>query len=456
MDDRSDLATKETIRTVHGKEDHVVWDELAPSDDEEETGAESDEGDLGFSLRIDDRVSLGAQFESQLIQEDLIINQEREMGIPVTGLERVEDTRRMQASPRARVRKRLSKACEFALLIADSRFMEDRCLSNLLEGLLSLVPKGACSASTTDNPVGNGAGRVASGLPLSPASEALAEVLICELAVKNRDRFSMIWHNHLNSHYYYGLSQLSQTYVENPTELLMRMNGSIEKMVTGLLRLSRFSLKRGELANDVLFTWTILDSCEEDEKKMSLLDVLDHHIGEGVWRITRSIDETCLLAEKGWHGILSLIGWSLRRGASLPPLPPATIGRPAVTLAEDDPSLQAYRSLHFLLNVSEAKAQVPSVVGACIQVLVVTGDRRNCSKLSIAGLDLLQSLSNQIEGTAIAEEMSSNFTEESRGAFWRTNWLPVIESVASASRMSPNPVSMFQFPFLCECLYSCH
>ena len=108
MDDRIVVPATEYIQTVHGKEDLFVWDELAPSDDEGEEYAESDDETLEFTLRVGDRVSLGTQFENQLIQEDALLSQKQEAGIPVTGLERVEDTRRTQVSPRARVRKRLS------------------------------------------------------------------------------------------------------------------------------------------------------------------------------------------------------------------------------------------------------------------------------------------------------------------------------------------------------------
>jgi hypothetical protein len=446
MDESINVPAAEYIHTVHGKEDLLVWDELAPSDDEDESEAKSDDDRMEFKLRVGDSVSLGAQFENQLIQEDMMLSQKQEMGIPVTGLERVEDTRRAQVSPRARVRKRLSNSCDFAGLISDSRFMDDQGLSNLLSALLDLVLQqqpgsiDVDAAETAPDSSRSALRRKPSPkYPLSPASEAFAEVLICEITLKNRDRFHMLWQNHLANYYYARLKDLSQIFVESPRDLLVKMNGGLEKNISGLLRISRFAMKKGEIANDVLFTWTILDSCEEEEKKISMLNLLDRHIGEGVWRISRSVDRACHLSERGWHGILSLIGWSLRRGASLPPLPPSPVGRPAVGLAEDDPSLQAYRSLHFLLNSSEVKSQVPPVVGFCIQMLVVTGDRRNCSKLSIAGLDLLQMLSSQIEETAISKEDQSLFDDETRYEYWKSNWIPVIESVAAASKMSPNP-----------------
>jgi len=443
FDEAEDLSTIEVVHTSHGKEDLLIWNELALSDDEEDEDEKNvpPEVEESLAVRTVNRLSIGRHFENQLIQEDMLISQQREM--PVTGLERVEDSRKTQITPRARVRKRLSNSCDFVGLVSDSRFMDDKGLCNLLEAILRLISQeNKSSSNNTNDRSDSNVGAVEESennrYPLSPASEAFAEVLICEIALKNRDRLSMLWHNHLGKHYYARLENLTKTFVDSEQELLSRMSGVIEKSITGLLRISCFSMKRGEIANDVLSTWSLLDSCPHHEKKKCLLDVLGRHIGEGLWRIIRCVDDSSQLSEEGWHGILSLIRWSVNYGASLPPISSTYIGR-SVGLADDDPSIQVYRSLHYLLNVSETKTQVPSIVGHCIYSLVVTGDRRNCAKLSIAGLDLLHVLSNLIEGAAITREKESEFTMETQDYFWTKNWLPVIENVASASRLSPNP-----------------
>ena len=442
LDDVKDTSTIDVVRTSHGKEDLLVWDELAPSDDEDDDDDESNghpEVDESFALRSGNGMSIGRHFESQLIQEDMLMNQQQEM--PVTGLESYEDTRKAQITPRARVRKRLSHSCDFVGLVSDSRFMDDKGLCNLVEAIISLISQG-----TTD---GSDSGK--SGYTISPASEAFAEVLICEIALKNRDRLSMLWHKHLGKHYQYRLEVLTKTHVDSQQELFSRMSGVFEKTITGLLRISCFSMKRGEIANDVLSTWSLLDSCLIQEDKICLLDVLGRHIGEGLWRVTRCVDDFSQLSEDGWQGILSLIRWGVNYGSSLPPISSALTGKSA-GLTDDDPSIQVYRSLHYLLNVSEAKSQIPSTIGDCIYSLVITGDKRNYRKLSIAGLDLLHVLSDLIEGKAIALEKESQCTAEMLDSFWKKNWIPVIDNVASASRMSPNPVSLiYNLVFFCRC-----
>jgi Sec7 domain len=430
----------DVIRTIHGKEDFVMWDELAPSDDEDGSG-ESEGGYASFILRTDTPISIGAQFESQLIQEDMLINQQQNRQMPVTGLERVEDTRIIQLSPRARVRRRLSRFCDFIGLVSDSRFMDNKGLCSLIEALIDLI-----SQSKTKSVIGapgvaefSKPNNTEAPFPLSPASEAFAEVMICEIALKNRDRLTMLWNNYLQDHYYSRLRGMTELYVETHEDLLKNMSGSIEKCVTGLVRISSSAVKRNDIANGVLFTWTLLDTCIDEERKISILDTVDRHLAEGVWRITRCIDGSCQFSEQGWHGVLSLVGWNLRRGASLPQARVSDASSRSIGLPEDDPSLQAFRSLHFLLNVSDAKSEVPTAAGSLIQHLIVTGDRRNCLKLSLAGLDLLQVLNNLTEESAILTERTSGFDVETRYVFWKTNWLPVLDTMASSSRLSPNP-----------------
>ena len=449
IDDEDDFGPSrvEVIRTIHGKEDHIIWDELAPSDDEEETNEQADDG---FSFHTDSKLTLGARFESQLIQEDLLLNRQREM--PVTGLEQFDDTGASSVSPRKRVRKRLAKGCDFAGLVSESRYMDDEGISNLLQALLSLtsVSNRVDDISAQSNADDSTPGEFSTGgqiqqFPMSPASEAFTEVLISELAVRNRDRLTMLWQNHLKSHYFSRLEQVSQTYTETEKELLSVMTGALEKSITGLLRISCCAVQREEIANDVLETWTLLDEVEEGEKKRCLANCLDGHLGEGLWRITRCIDDSTKLGEKGWKGFLSLTHWCAGRGSKLPPIRSKGIGRP-VGLAEDDPALQAYRSLHFILNVSEVKDRVPPIAVRCIRNVIVAGECRNCPKLSIAALDLLQVLSNQIESTAISQERSGEVDDEEKSVFWKNNWLPVLESMAEAAQSSSSPVSEHRYP----------
>ena len=437
--------TVEIRHTVHGKEEHLVWDEVAPSDDENEANdSTDDESKRSFGFNAETRLSPGSHFENLLIQEDLIIKQQREM--PVTGLERVDDTEANRPSPRRRVRKRLLKCCDFPGLISESRFMDDEGLTTLIDSLLCLVPAATIVSSTT-SPEETGASTISDFSsttesfpqnPISPASAAFAEVLLCELALRNRDRLTVLWHNHLKPHYALCLLRLSNTFTTDEKEHMKIMNGAIEKSITGLLRISCCAVQRGEIANDVLDTWKVLDQVQVGGESKCLLNSLDRHLAEGLWRTTRVIDVETQLDDRGWEGLMSLSRWCASRGRELPPVRSNGIGRP-VGLAEDDPALQAYRSLHFLLNVSENKDFLPPSMVECVHTLIETGDKRGCPKLSIAGLDLLYVLSARMESQAMENpEADDNMRDD----FWVNRWRPVLESMAEASKTSTHSVSV--------------
>lgn len=432
--DAVDEPSTEIARTPHGKEDDIIWDDIAPSDDEDDSKTNFDETENAFSLHGDRQLTIGAKFEGLLIQEDLVLIQQRET--PVTGLERVDDSNGNSSSPRARVRKRLSRHCDYAGIISDSRFMDDNNIGKIVEALITLMPSESPPiASTTkrpfdrENSYSEFSGRL-SHLPISPASAAFAEILIVELALRNRDRLSVLWHNCLKAHYHSRLRSIMLNYTEDDRSQLKVINGSMEKCISGMLRISCCGVQRGEICNDVLETWSILGEVDETETKKSLANSFDRHLSEGLWRITRSIDGGSGLSEDGWKGLMALITWCANRGYTLPPVKQGSIGRP-VGLAEDDPAFQAYRSLHYLLNVSEVKEFVPPSTVDIIRTLIAAGEARHCPKLSVAGIDLLHVLCNIVEASALNISRDNDKAQE-KTLFWQKSWLPVLESMAEA------------------------
>ncbi len=429
-----DESSYEMIRTPHGKEEHIIWDDIAPSDDEDESMSGFEATESAYSIHGDSRLTLGAKFEGLVIEEDLRLSQQREM--PVTGLERVDDSNGIRLSPRARVRKRLSRNCDYAGIVCDSRFMDDNTIGKILEALIALVPtesipemKGIKMSYSRENSSTEFSGRL-SQFPVSPASGAFAEILIAELALRNRDRLSVLWHNYLKSHYQSRLKSIFLCYTEDDRAQLKIINGSMEKCITGMLRISCCGVQRGDICNDILDTWTLLGGVEEKEKKKSLANSFDRHLSEGLWRITRGIDGASRLSDDGWNGLMALTTWCTNRGFCLPAVRQENIGK-TVGLAEDDPALQAYRSLHYLLNVSEVKDFVPPSTVKCIRTIVATGEVRHCPKLSLAGVDLIHVLCNVVEASAINIYRGSD-SDEGKALFWKKSWLPILESMAEA------------------------
>lgn len=452
----------ELIRTPHGKEELMIWDDLTPSDDEDGNPDDNIDNDDGV-LQLDDNFihmqnlsspgmsSAGAAFESQLIHEDHLVYQHSET--PVTGLETVEDTRAYQLSPRARVQKRLSLVCDFEGLISESRFLDKDGIHDLLSALVDIIRgrQNSTNFKTPCFPV----------FPISPASEAFAEILLCEIALKNRDRISLIWNTVLRKHYVerlgvdglgaprqFDLSQESQGdlrdgHAAQTTRATVLTLPSIEKCATGLLRICCWTVHRDEIANDVISTLKVL--CPPGRGRHWPIGgrlSLDKHLAEGLWRICRNVDALRQLNNEGWDALLGLVQWCATRGEHIPTSLGHTGG-----LSEDDPALQAFRSIHLMLHATELKDVVPFGVVGSIRSLIIGADKQNCPKLTVAGLDLLSLLHARLESLIVLTSSpgnGKNATKDTSGSaggeMWAiSSWLPVLEGMAETAETSRYP-----------------
>lgn len=426
-------STSRAESSTSGKEELLIWDEGAVSDDEAD--------DSMFDESVDPSLSrtAGSYFESLLIQESVQMNQRLDM--PVTGLERVEDTRRYQITPRARVRERLRSACNLQSLVSDSRFMNDTGIRALLTALVGMVasptscfppvmtapseetasrhtPTREASDCSSDGSFG----AMFSHSPLSPASEAFAEVLICEVALKNKDRLKELWNDVLQNHY---LGKLTPLLVNpNPEgSTKIPVDPGLEKRISGLLRLSIYAMQRIDLSDEIIASWKYLLPMNPEQHQVSPLRALDRQIGEGLWRMMARADDLMNLKEDGWEGLLALFNWCAIRGAALKGKDAA----PQSSLAEDDVALQCYRSLHLVLNTEELAPRVPYGVALSLQLLVSAGEKRRYSQLCVASLDLLRLLHEK--KIALIDTMSDGGIEQ----FWTSCWRKIVEALAETS-----------------------
>lgn len=412
----------EKVYSIHGKDELILWDEFASSDDEDDESVHMDEVEFSMTEKpvLSRFSSPGSLFESQLIHEDILIQHRTDM--PVTGLERVEDTRPYQLSPRARVRKRLSRACDFAGLITESRFMELGGVVFLLKSLVQLI-----SLARSDAKVGEEDATIMSqfsNFVLSPASEALAEVLLCEIAIRNKDRLGALWSSVLEGHYSERLKALQTTYTDDEEHPISFIEPGTEKCVTGLLRLCACAAQKEDLANEVVTSLSLLPI----QRTPREIEELDLHISEGLWRICSSVDGLLVLGVDAWQRLLALIQWCAARA-----------GKRASSsgLSDDDPGLQAYRSLHLILNVPELRDRLPPSLTDAISSLVARTSFVGCTKLSLASLDLLHIYQSRLEHMICESAMNSDlFNEELVG-----KWTHALDAVADAAWGSRDSVS---------------
>ena len=401
-------------QSLHGKEELLLWDDVAPSDDEDEPNSNDvDYASLPYYQRSPSRKfsSVGIAFENQIFNEMAYGNED----MPVTGLEQFDSRKADQLSPRGRVRGRLANLVDFNGLISETRYFCDDGLSDTLNALIEIIR----DSSKTDKANEEAA---ITGPPLSPASEAFAEILLCEIVRKNRDRFAFIWENILSAHYNSRLTYRPKGSDAQPES--MDLTPGIEKCVSGILRICIWASSRNVFANEVLPTLEILHpplgACVWSPLELNL----DKHLAEGLWRICRNVDGLSQIDDKGWEGLLGLLDWCASRGG----IPSRdNLG----SLAEDDPSLQAFRSLHLMLHAEELKDIVPYGVVKSIRSLVEAGERGHCPKLSIAGLDLLQLIHTRMESLVVQNESERLLL----------CWNPTIDAVAEPAEKSRNVVS---------------
>lgn len=280
-------------------------------------------------------------------------------------------------------------------------------------------------------------------LVISPASEAFTEVLICEIALKNRDRLGILWEEVLKEHYHRRLGQEHQS-ISNTTadgaNKQSPVSPGIEKCVTGLLRISSCAVMRENVGSEVLTSLHLVCPSTEDNTGPVGLD-LGRHIGEGLWRICRNVDGLCQLRTDAWQGLLGLSEWCATIGGHVDLLDQD--GRPS-GLASDDPALLAYRSLHLILHAPELKDSIPFFAVRSIRAVIIAGERARFPKLSIAGLDLLHILHCYLGDRADVSDKTDGKVEANTvatDAVWAECWIPVLEAIAEAGKLSMFTVS---------------
>ena len=437
-----------------GKEGALIWDELAPSDDEGEDRVNEGEDDVRDASSLEAEfgediahLSPGAIFEAQLIRENIDVDQHVET--PITGLERADETHRFQRSPRARLRSRLQNSCQLDGLLSDSRYLDDESIKQSLMSLMDLIPTGQQHGADGSQPTvidpskfskapmfGMGDRSVSDvsistpsfaansnwSIPVSPASEAFAEVVICEVALKNRDRMKMLWNDLLQDHYVGRLSKLVSVSPPEQAQDIIAPDPGLEKRVTGLLRLSICLTKRTDMVNEIMSVWKDILPVSHEQRAQHPFKVLHRHLSEGLWRIVSHTDGLLKLEECGWEGLVALFNWCATRSCSLPP-----VREQSSVLDEHDPAVQTYRALHLLLNSADLESSIPCNLIDCLRTLVAAGDTRNYPQLCMASLDLLQLLNQKKVLVLNAESVQS--TEH----FCTTCWREIVGAMAEAA-----------------------
>jgi hypothetical protein len=109
-------------------------------------------------------------------------------------------------------------------------------------------------------------------------------------------------------------------------------------------------------------------------------------------------------------------------------------------LAEDDPGLQAYRSLHLILHAPELRGLPPASLIVVVDVLVERTAEVGCSKLCLASLDLLHVLQSRLAGQICAAYAQSGSVDDALVA----EWSQVLHVITKAAGNTLDMVSRFR------------
>jgi len=392
----------------HEKEKLFLWDDLDDDGPDNEV----------LNMDHDPSISLGTMFENLIIQESDSMPQQESIYL---------DSPTSLSSQRKQIRNRLSNVCDFSSLISGSRYQSLDGIRDLLVSLVDLIRQNQSHLyGIRDKEDSDSFHHMQDDaiVVLSPASEALAEILICEIAIKNRDRIVPLWEKVLRTHYDERLKKIHQTDERIDEQTLKALtNPGIEKCVTGLLRICSWMLNRGEVANEILTSLRLL--FPPQSTRTFVHEQMDKHLGESLWRMSCDLDSLQHLKTKGWEVFLELVQWCASRGGNV-----VHSGSRRGGLTEDDPSLQSFRVMNLMLHSKELKETVPMRILDCIFTLIDSGETGYCAKLMVAGLDLLNVMHSRLESPILQND------EDSDPDIWCNHWLKILKGISKTANES--------------------
>jgi len=372
-------------------------------------------------------MSIGSAFETHFMVET-ITYKSSVVPVTLTGLETYEEATFASATARAHVRRRLNSAFDFSNFLSESRFMDIKSVISFLQALVQIITEGSFTIDSIADREPQSANHaqlsMIPALVITPASEALAEVIICEVSLKNRDRLILIWDKVLRHHYRDRFNRALKILGDGTQSNLLYLQPGLEKCLTGILRLCSHGLGRGDIADGLLETSGIIFNVGPHLGTLSSRLNLDKHLSEGIWRICKELDSLRLLGNRGWDALLSLIEYCASHSDYVPIRQNAT---KRLSLSEDDPCLKSFRSISLMLHSTELKDVVPFRLVRCIRALSITGERRNYPELTVAAMDLLLMMNTRLK------DRISNSGDSMRRKSWIESWLSLVQVTSDAA-----------------------
>ena len=308
------------------------------------------------------------------------------------------------------------KMCGVEALITDTKFMDEGSLLRLLRQVVTtaekdpatIAPRGQTPANLNVESVKRVLEDYSATLPgLSASTISWLEVLMIDIALRNRDRFSLVWPV-LSGHYKRTLCPTKGTQLE--------VNYIVERRVTGLLKLVARMLSRRHLtAAMIAIMKDIFVSGQTGFDKLQYFRPYAAQISAGLWSImTNNIAVLPLLQLEEWQTLFDVL----------------EIG----SAAGDYASAKAFEAMAFLLHEPRLRSEVPIFCLVAIKPLL------NCDvseSVAVGAVRLLVHLHSRLEILIDADSKVDDDSskddgddEPSLGMLWESCWYPVLSALS--------------------------
>lgn len=350
----------------------------------------------------------------------------------------------------------LVSVCGVSHLVADTRFLAESQLLGYFQALIFVIEKSDAScmsnasfpranqrfqnqvppipkAQPPSNPKANFTKTLYRGLDrlraiasreidelqaVSPSSCAWLEIVLVESALRNRDRFPLLWES-MSNHY---MSTLSGANV---------LSYSFERRVSGILKVATRMISREQVAGPILDVLGALltvpgqasslkrtmDIKVEPISSTILLDVAEQ-ISVGVWRLlTLNVSALPMLRLEHWQIIFDIVAVSASAGGFA--------------------SIKAFEAMAWLLHEPRLRAEVP--VFCIVGLRPLLCNTRAPESVSVGAVHLLTHLHTRLEVLAKNENGGLNEDYEDEGmtsqdgetpALWESCWVPILQALA--------------------------
>lgn len=310
----------------------------------------------------------------------------------------------------------LVAGCGIDRLVADSKFFPDETLLSFVKAIAAQISRVA-PASVTARATGNKSKSAVSAEldvaahhderlpPPSAATVAWLENVLVEVALRNRDRFVLLWPT-LSEHYSAGLSPTSS------------LSYAVERRVVGIFQVVERLMARSGHTQPLLALLARLfllphqasfrGSVQGDTAPLSesLLWEMSGQISTGMWRtVTRNVEVLPKLAMEQWQLLFDILAFCGSTGGYA--------------------SIKCFETMVWLLHEPRLRAEVPVFCVVVIKPLLRS--KGVPEAVSIGAVKLLMQLHTRLE--ILVKDKPDEGATEGKPVIWESCWTPILSAL---------------------------